>query len=106
MDATGAIVANFSVSDVRKLASVTNKADTQAALSLLVLEFLRTQRGDTGVTPPVTVNVTDTVLVAVQLLAESRLHRLYIVDEDRKPVGVLSLTDIIRSLVWVMDADE
>jgi CBS domain-containing protein len=106
VDAEGAIVANFSVSDVRHLASVTNKADTEAALARPVLDFLRAHRGDAPLAPPVTVQVTDTVLVAIQLLAESHLHRVYIVDEDRKPVGVLSLTDVLRALVWVMDAEE
>ena len=41
VDAAGAIVANFSVSDVRHLARVTNQADAEAALALPVLEFLR-----------------------------------------------------------------
>jgi CBS domain-containing protein len=29
---------------------------------------------------------------------ETRVHRLYVVDEQRKPVGVVSLTDICHSL--------
>jgi hypothetical protein len=41
VEAAGAIVANFSVSDVRHLARVTNQADAEAALALPVLEFLR-----------------------------------------------------------------
>ena len=40
VDGAGAIVANFSVSDVRHLAKVTNQADAEAALSLPLMEFL------------------------------------------------------------------
>ncbi len=40
VDGSGAIVANFSVSDVRHLAKVTNQADAEAALGLPVVEFL------------------------------------------------------------------
>ncbi len=41
---------------------------------------------------------TDSVSVALQLLAESHLHHLYVVDVERKPVGVLTLTDLLRGL--------
>lgn len=33
---------------------------------------------------------------------ETRVHRLYVVDEQRKPVGVVSLTDIYHSLQRVI----
>lgn len=33
---------------------------------------------------------------------ETRVHRLYVVDEQRKPVGVVSLTDICHSLQRVI----
>lgn len=40
VDIAGAIVANFSVSDVRHLARITNQADTETALALPVLDYL------------------------------------------------------------------
>ena len=40
VDIAGAIVANFSVSDVRHLARITNQADAETALALPVLEYL------------------------------------------------------------------
>ena len=33
---------------------------------------------------------------------ETRVHRLYVVDEQRKPVGVVSLTDIYHNLQRVI----
>ena len=98
VDGTGAIVANFSVSDVKHLASVTNKADADAALALPVLEFLRASPS----LAPVVVQAGDTVSMAIQLLAESHLHHIYIVDAARVPQGVLSLTDVMAALVYTL----
>jgi CBS domain-containing protein len=102
VDASGAIVANFSVSDVRHLASVTNQADADAALALPVLEFLRTSggggRGPSPSLTPVVVSPSDSVSMVVELLAASKLHHVYVVDADRRPTGVVSLTDVMRAL--------
>ena len=109
VDETGAIVANFSASDVRLLANVTNQADADAALALPVLTFLRERApkdlhsSGPSALSPVVVQESDSVTMAIQLLAESRLHHIYIVDAARHPVGVLSLTDVIRALVWCLD---
>jgi CBS domain-containing protein len=98
VDGTGAIVANFSVSDVKHLALTTNQADADAALALPVLEFLRAGRASTLHTTaspslaPVVVCAGDTVSMAIQLLAESHLHHIYIVDGARVPVGTWSVT--------------
>ena len=32
-------------------------------------------------------------------LARNRLHRLYVVDADLKPRGVITLTDVLRKLI-------
>ena len=109
VDDDGVIVANFSVSDVRLLANVTNQADADAALALPVLAFLRERaprHGSTGgpsALSPVVVQEGDSVGMAIQLLAESRLHHIYIVDGARRPVGVLSLIDVVRAMVWCLD---
>lgn len=109
VDSDGVIVANFSVSDVRLLAAVSNQVDADAALALPVLNFLRERapKDMHSIAPsslsPVVVQESDSVAMAIQLLAESRLHHIYIVDASRRPVGVLSLTDVIRALVWCLD---
>jgi CBS-domain-containing membrane protein len=38
----------------------------------------------------------------VGLFNDSRMHRVYVVDEQRKPVGVVSLTDIFHNLTTLM----
>jgi CBS domain-containing protein len=35
----------------------------------------------------------------VNLLAKTGFHRVFVVDEDMKPVGVISFTDIIQFFV-------
>ncbi len=94
----GTIVANFSASDVRALATVTNQADVSRMLQTPVYEFLRSHRADTGCLSPVTVISSDSVGMAIELLAEGKLHHVYEVDALRKPVGVLSVTDILHAL--------
>ena len=42
---------------------------------------------------------TDTVAAALARLVARRLHRLYVVDGNRKPVGVVTLTDVLRGAV-------
>merc|ERR1712154_50786 len=46
---------------------------------------------------PITVcSLNDTLKRAVQKLQATKYHRLWIVDNDTKPIGVLALTDIFR----------
>jgi CBS domain-containing protein len=40
----------------------------------------------------------------VNLINETRIHRLYVVDEQRKPVGVVSLTDVFHNLNTLLAA--
>lgn len=49
-----------------------------------------------------------TVKDAAKRLLESDIHRLLVIDEDDKPLGILSTTDIVREMrgarwVWYLD---
>lgn len=48
----------------------------------------------------------DSVAVALQLLAESRLHHVYLVDSDRRPVGVIALSDVVGALTACLPRQE
>ena len=41
----------------------------------------------------------DTLETVITKLATEHVHRLYVVDHDRKPVGVVSLRDVIARFV-------
>jgi len=45
---------------------------------------------------PITIRAETTLLEAVQVMSESQIHRVWVIDDDFKPVGVVSLTDISR----------
>ena len=40
----------------------------------------------------------DTLAAALATLVARRLHRLYVVDADRRPVGVVTLTDVLKAV--------
>eukprot|EP00009_Paramoeba_aestuarina_P006754 CAMPEP_0201523648 /NCGR_PEP_ID=MMETSP0161_2-20130828/20684_1 /ASSEMBLY_ACC=CAM_ASM_000251 /TAXON_ID=180227 /ORGANISM="Neoparamoeba aestuarina, Strain SoJaBio B1-5/56/2" /LENGTH=309 /DNA_ID=CAMNT_0047922833 /DNA_START=67 /DNA_END=996 /DNA_ORIENTATION=+ len=45
-------------------------------------------------TNPVTIRHDTSLLQAVQTMAEEKIHRVWVIDDDFKPVGVVSLTDV------------
>jgi len=88
----GKIIANFSASDLLEL--------DEKKFSLLatpVYEYLVRTRGST--TPPIVVRPFDTVETMLLKCVVNSVHRVYIVDEDVKPIGVITLTDI---LAWIL----
>jgi len=46
-----------------------------------------------------TVTVNDTLEDVINTLAEHRIHRLFIVNDDRKPIGVISLKDLLMEIL-------
>ena len=45
----------------------------------------------------------DTMAEMVQRVVEGHHHRLWMVDDDNKPTGVISLTDLIATAIDRMD---
>jgi CBS domain-containing protein len=53
------------------------------------------------VTDVVSVKTTDTLRYASKLMMDRKIHRVIVVEEDgkvRRPVGVLSITDLVRDI--------
>jgi CBS domain-containing protein len=96
VDTEGAIIANFSVSDIRLLAGKSAE-EAEAALGGSALDLLK---GDDGrVRPPVTVMASDTLGSVIELMTSSGVHRVYIIDAARRPIGSVTVTDIIRMVL-------
>ena len=74
------------------------RALTDAAPVLLLLPCL--QSGE-GLKPPelVVVRPCSTLREVLAVLAEHRLHRLHVTDERQRPVGIVTLTDLLRIIV-------
>jgi CBS domain-containing protein len=49
--------------------------------------------------PPVTVHLNTSVERAARLMLERHIHRLVVVDEEESPIGVLTSTDLLRTLL-------
>jgi len=89
IDRRGLLVANFSVSDLKGI-------DPQSleSLSLTVKEFLFKTYGFPK--PPVVVKPWETVEHVLLKLTFHGVHRVWVVDDNQKPIGLISMTDLMR----------
>jgi len=92
VDKNGRLVANLSATDLLGLTE-----DNWAFLGLPVMEFLKRIHGYPK--PPVFIRSYDTVETLLLKIVVHNVHRVYIVDEPMVPIGVLSLTDIMKWLI-------
>ncbi|MBE9508307.1 MAG: CBS domain-containing protein [Chloroflexi bacterium] len=64
--------------------------------------------GDVATTGVISVSEGVTVEAAVKKILESNIHRLLVMGEDGRPLGILSTTDIVREMrntrrMWYLD---
>jgi CBS domain-containing protein len=94
---TGKLVGNTSARDI-KLA-ISQNVD----MDMDILSYLATVRQATPTKkeryPSAHVATTSTVGHAIRLLEKTGYHRVFVVDENVKPVGVISVSDVIRFVV-------
>jgi CBS domain-containing protein len=93
-DDYGKLVANFSVSNLVHLWSA--RSEIGADLSRSVYNYLETYAPNA--LQPVTCTRKATLVDALTTMIEKQVHRLWIVDDEHKPVGVFSFTDLFRLL--------
>jgi CBS domain-containing protein len=101
VDAAGSMVTILSFSDVKEFGYL--KADeSKFVLSQNVLWFLSPRKGGevTGLPmPPITVTANDAVSTVIEVMIASKVHQVYIVDGDRRPVGVVSMIELLGLLI-------
>jgi len=98
VDDSGKLVGNISAADIKLLGY---DLSFFQALAFTVNEYIQLIKEKTGrKTCVVSVKEggKETVGDVVQKLLENHIHRLYIVDADEKPVGLISMTDILVAL--------
>jgi len=88
----GQLITNFSATDLLDLTP-----DKFQLLTLGVKEFLLQVHG--YLRAPVCCKANDSIDILMLKMDFFRVHRVYIVDEEMKPIGFISLTDIMRFLV-------
>lgn len=89
LDDEGRIVGSLSTSDLRRLTVHTLNRLTETLQEFLSLD--KPQLPPT-VTPSTTLNAT------IMILASEHIHRVWVIDEQQKPIGIVTLTDIIKKL--------
>jgi CBS domain-containing protein len=99
VDKEGKLVGNISLRDLKAMS-------TDARLFWRLFQtvhnfLLKIRHEDSGDRPRtiVTVKPTDTLETVIKKLAENRIHRVFIVDESKKPQGVISLKDILKEII-------
>jgi len=103
VDESEQLVLNLSASEIRGL-----DHKNFDALLLPITEFMHKMKlipSAFSLRPPLTCLPTTTLETAIFRLATYRVHRLWIVDEQGRPVGVLSLTDIMKLFLPAIEAD-
>jgi CBS domain-containing protein len=97
---TGKLVGNTSARDIKLAVSAGVAA---ATLDMDILSYLAAVRQAVPTKneryPSASVHEESTVGHAIRLLAKTGYHRVFVVDKDQKPVGVISVADIIRFVV-------
>jgi len=93
LERDGTLLSNISAKDIKEVANDV----LFTKLYRTALEFASAVRShEINVSSPSIVShPDDTLLKVIAKLAATRIHRVYITDEERKPVGVLSLGDVL-----------
>jgi len=95
---TGKLVGNLSASDMKAIS-------TDGRMFWRLYEtnknFIAKVRKDSEGRPRGVVHVktSDTIETAIKQLSEHNLHHVYLVDDERKPIGVISLKDILLQII-------
>lgn len=95
----GTLIGNFSASDMKGhgVTDYGDGADPFGSLFMPVLAFL--EQGGMSFFPVVTVKGETPFGIVLLKLIAMRVHRLWVVDEEDKPIGVITLTDIMHALI-------
>jgi len=95
IDKDGRIVGNLSATDIRLL-SVPHDF---VILSNHVKDLLQSNKRIQDITRVITCNGKDTIGDMITRMSDEQIHRLYFVDEQNRPQGLISLTDIMAYFV-------
>jgi len=96
LDKDDKIVANLSASDLRLF-----RKGTFAALALPVMKFLQLMEEEGKVKEPITVTFNSSLETTIMKIVQYHLHRIWVVNEKNQPIGVLTLTDLLKHFIAV-----
>jgi len=94
VDSDGRMVSNLSASNIRGI----SRRNFQL-LRRPLYEFLQRDRRRGWWTMPITFRETDTLEKMVLEFCATKVHQIYVLDDDGKPFAVVTLTDLLKHLV-------
>jgi len=96
----GELIGNLSLTDLRSIGEIEGLAQLNLPIKGYQqrIEALSSERTIPHYKYPVKANETDTLDSIIQTLITYNIHRIYIVDNLNKPIGILSLIDILQEL--------
>jgi len=93
VDTSGKIVGNFSVSDVKHMVASDVSSEDNISLSMSIKDFLaKYQDSRPGL---ITCSPQTKFLELISLLVDHKVHRVHVVDVDKKPVDIVSLSNVL-----------
>ena len=90
MDDNGVLKANISVSSLKGI----SPQDFKKTMQLPVKDFL--EMGQNLVKSPVVCQYGEVLSSVIKKIGSNHVHRIYVVDNEGKPIGVISTTDIMK----------
>jgi len=105
VDDDGSLIGNFSASDLKGkgVTDYGEGSDPFGSLIMPVFQFLK--HGGMSTFPVGTVKPTTAFSLVLLKLIAMRVHRLWVVDENSHPIGVITLTDVMQALLSEKQAD-
>jgi len=93
------IIANISAKDLKLIL----KEELFNKLYLTAMEFVQNLKSEElmATNPSIVCRPTDLIKTVITSLAFLKIHRLYVVDEKNRPIGVVSLGDILQKIMEV-----
>jgi len=97
-DEKGHIIANISARDLKEILNKTRMFDD---LYISVGEFISKvrQQDFKAVNPSICCTLEESLQHVITKMAAARIHRIYLVNAERKPIGVVSIHDILEKIL-------
>jgi len=101
VDESGKLVGSLSITDIRLIGGLEGLDQLNFPLKKYLerIEVLSSERTIQHSQYPVVCRDTDTLDSIIEILIGFGIHRIYIVDDSGKPIGVVSLIDIITNIL-------
>jgi len=97
IDKTGKLIGNFDATAVKYFGSNPYFGDKVLDIVKVTLkEFISSLSLPTNTEYPVTVTKQTIAHQAILKFTNHRVHRVFVVDEEKKPIGIISLVDVIE----------